>query len=57
MKLGTNYPHGPLEWADIIGIPNVFEILSALQRFYGEDRYRPHPLLRQMKELGEKFYV
>jgi 3-hydroxybutyryl-CoA dehydrogenase len=43
MKLGTNYPHGPFEWAAIIGIENVFELLNAL---YEEDkRYEIAPAL------------
>jgi 3-hydroxybutyryl-CoA dehydrogenase len=57
MKLGTNYPFGPLEWADKLGIGLVYEILSALQRDFGEDRYRPHPVLKEMidlKHLGVK---
>jgi 3-hydroxybutyryl-CoA dehydrogenase len=56
MKLGTNYPLGPLEWADKIGIDTIYEILSALQRDFGEDRYRPHPLLKEMVNLKKKFY-
>lgn len=64
MKLGTNYPFGPLEWADKLGIDLVFEILTSLQKYYGEDRYRPHPVLREMVSLnmlgvktGEGFYT
>lgn len=53
MKLGTNYPFGPLEWADRIGVDLVYEILKALQRDFGEDRYRPHPLLKEMVNLGK----
>ncbi|MCX7878342.1 MAG: 3-hydroxyacyl-CoA dehydrogenase family protein [Ignavibacteria bacterium] len=56
MKLGTNYPYGPLEWADRLGIGLVTEILSALQKHFGEDRYRVHPLLKEMSSLGLKFY-
>jgi 3-hydroxybutyryl-CoA dehydrogenase len=56
MKLGTNYPLGPLEWADRIGIETVYEILSALQRDFGEDRYRPHPVLKEMINLKKNFY-
>jgi 3-hydroxybutyryl-CoA dehydrogenase len=56
MKLGTNYPYGPLEWADRLGIELVFNILSALQRDFGEDRYRPHPVLKEMVNLKQKFY-
>jgi 3-hydroxybutyryl-CoA dehydrogenase len=52
MKLGTNYPYGPLEWADKIGIDLVYNILAALQNSYGEDRYRPHPSLKEMVNLN-----
>ncbi len=52
MKLGTNYPYGPLEWADKIGIDLVYNILTALQKNYGEDRYRPHPSLKEMVNLN-----
>ena len=52
MKLGTNYPFGPLEWADKLGIDLVFEIFTSLQKYYGEDRYRPHPLLCEMVSLN-----
>jgi len=56
MKLGTNYPYGPLEWADRLGVGLVYNILAALQRDFGEDRYRPHPLLKEMMDMDLKFY-
>lgn len=56
MKLGTNYPFGPLEWADRLGVELVYNILAALQRDFGEDRYRPHPLLKEMTNLEKRFY-
>lgn len=56
MKLGTNYPFGPLEWADRLGIGLVYNILAALQKDFGEDRYRPHPTLKEMVDLNKKFY-
>ncbi|MEO8514088.1 MAG: 3-hydroxyacyl-CoA dehydrogenase family protein [Ignavibacteria bacterium] len=56
MKLGTNYPYGPLEWADKLGVDLIYNILSALQRDFGEDRYRPHPLLKEMVDLKKRFY-
>lgn len=57
MKLGTNYPHGPLAWGDLIGLDTVTGVLTGLFNEYGEDRYRPCPLLRRMViagELGQK---
>lgn len=46
MKLGTNYPAGPVEWARRIGLRQVFAVLSALHSHFGEDRYRVAPNLR-----------
>lgn len=43
MKLGTNYPYGPFEWCDIIGIQRVYELLSLLEK--EDDRYTPAPAL------------
>ncbi len=54
MKLGTNYPLGPLEWADRIGLDQVLGVLEGLQAEYGEDRYRPAPLLRQLVRAGHR---
>ncbi len=52
MKLGTNYPHGPLGWGDLIGLDVVLAILRGLFDEYGEDHYRPAPLLKQMVRAG-----
>jgi len=54
MKLGTNYPLGPLEWADRIGLDQVLAVLEGLQAEYGDDRYRPAPLLRQLVRAGQR---
>jgi 3-hydroxybutyryl-CoA dehydrogenase len=48
MKLGTNYPRGPLEWGDAIGLETVLGVMEGLQAEWGEDRYRPTPLLRRL---------
>jgi 3-hydroxybutyryl-CoA dehydrogenase len=45
MKLGTNYPAGPIEWVSRIGVRQVHAVISALYRVFKEDRYRPSPLL------------
>ena len=52
MKLGTNYPKGPLKWADEIGLDVVFNILKSLDASLGDERYHPAPLLRQMVRSG-----
>ena len=46
MTKGVNYPSGLLAWGDRIGPSTVLERLERLQAEYGEDRYRPSPLLR-----------
>jgi len=56
MTLGVNYPKGLLAWADELGIPETVKWLSALQDFYGEERYRPSPLLKTMAGDGYTFF-
>jgi len=56
MTKGVNYPKGLLAWADEIGIKNVLNQLEQLQEEYGEDRYRPSPLLRRMVKNNKTFY-
>jgi 3-hydroxybutyryl-CoA dehydrogenase len=52
MRLGTNYPLGPLAWGDRWGPATVVGILDAMQAWYGEDRYRPSALLRRIAAAG-----
>lgn len=52
MTLGANYPHGPLAWADHLGLDVVLAIMTGLHEEWGEDRYRPAPLLRRMVLAG-----
>jgi 3-hydroxybutyryl-CoA dehydrogenase len=56
MTKGVNYPKGLLVWADEIGIENVLKQLEYLQTEYGEDRYRPSPLLKRMVAENKTFY-
>ena len=43
MKLGTNYPKGPFEWKEEIGITNIFKLLENLSKT--DKRYQPSLLL------------
>ena len=52
MRLGTNYPLGPLAWGQSWGPATVLEILEAMHAWYGEDRYRPSALLRRIAAAG-----
>jgi 3-hydroxybutyryl-CoA dehydrogenase len=56
MTKGVNYPKGLLQWGDEIGLEVVLGRLQDLFDFYGEDRYRPNPLLRSMVKEKKKFY-
>jgi len=56
MTKGVNYPKGLLKWADEWGLDAVLDHLEALQDEYGEDRYRPNPLIKRMVRSGSKFY-
>ena len=52
MRLGTNYPLGPLAWGDRWGPTTVVAVLDTMQAWYGEDRYRPSALLRRIAAAG-----
>jgi 3-hydroxybutyryl-CoA dehydrogenase len=52
MKLGANHPLGPLALGDLIGIDVCLAIMEVLHKEFGEDKYRPHPLLRKLVRAG-----
>lgn len=47
MKLGTNYPLGPFEFCDRIGITDVYEVLEAIYEDTKDERYKVCPLLKK----------
>ncbi len=63
-KLGLNHPMGPLELADLIGLDTLLFIAEVLHREFGDDKYRPATLLRNLvaagwygRKVGRGFYV
>jgi 3-hydroxybutyryl-CoA dehydrogenase len=56
MRLGVNYPRGPLAWADAVGLDHVVAVLRHLGESYGEDRYRISPLLQRKVQAGRTFH-
>ncbi|KIL76587.1 3-hydroxybutyryl-CoA dehydrogenase [Bacillus badius] len=64
MKLGMNHPMGPLTLADFIGLDTCLYIMETLHDGFGDDKYRPCPLLRKYvkagwlgKKTGRGFYT
>lgn len=53
MKLGANHPMGPLELADLIGLDVCLAVLNVLYSEFGDQKYRPHPLLVKMVRGGK----
>jgi len=52
MKLGCNFPMGPLRLADFIGLDTCAHIMDVLAEGLNSERYRPCPLLRQLVTAG-----
>ncbi|NLU50027.1 MAG: 3-hydroxybutyryl-CoA dehydrogenase [Syntrophomonadaceae bacterium] len=53
MKLGAGHPMGPLALADMIGLDIVLAVMETLHREFGDDKYRPCPLLIKMVRAGK----
>jgi 3-hydroxybutyryl-CoA dehydrogenase len=63
-RLGLNHPMGPFELADLIGLDTVLSIAEVLEHEFGDPKYRPAVLLRNLvaagwlgKKAGRGFYV
>jgi 3-hydroxybutyryl-CoA dehydrogenase len=57
MKGGCNFPMGPLELLDLVGLDTSLAILEALYAEFRDPNYAPAPLLKRMvaaEKLGRK---
>ncbi|GMV80129.1 MAG: 3-hydroxybutyryl-CoA dehydrogenase [Planctomycetota bacterium] len=52
-KLGMAHPMGPLTLADFIGLDVCLDIMNVLHEGFGDPKYRPCPLLKQMVAAGK----
>jgi 3-hydroxybutyryl-CoA dehydrogenase len=52
MTLGCAHPIGPLALADLVGLDTLLAILEAFTQGFGDPKYRPAPLLREMVSAG-----
>jgi 3-hydroxybutyryl-CoA dehydrogenase len=52
VRLSFNWPMGPFQLLDLIGIDTMVDLLEAIYMETGWERYKPAPILRRMKELS-----
>lgn len=57
MRLGLNYPKGPLEFVASVGAERLMTILRNMQALSGDDRYRPSAWLRRRASLGVEIWT
>jgi len=52
MKLGCNHPLGPLALTDMIGLDVLLAVMEVFAADFGDSKYRPAPLLKEMVAAG-----
>lgn len=52
MKLGCNWPMGPLELSDYTGLDTLLASMTKIYEEMGDPKYRPCPLLKKMVNAG-----
>jgi 3-hydroxybutyryl-CoA dehydrogenase len=52
MRLGCNHPIGPLALADLVGLDVCLAVMEVYLKEFGDSKYRPCPLLREMVAAG-----
>ena len=52
IRLSFNWPMGPFELSDLVGIDTLVDLLEGIHQQTGWERYKPAPLLKRMVEIG-----
>ena len=52
MKLGCSHPIGPLALADLIGLDTMLSVMEVFHDGFGDPRYAPAPMLKEMVAAG-----
>ncbi len=52
MKLGCNQPIGPLALAGMIGLDACLAVMTVHLEEFGDNKYRPCPLLKELVAAG-----